>query len=146
MGKTFANLSCITNQVASGQGTLGRIVYQDTLYYNLDAALSRMEQVFSDIHNFGLFFQFNGTWQKQRKMEERQMMRCTGSAEAYEVFNDEVLAISQTLKRVEKAINKMKKKNVPKDDPRLADLLGQIESLEENLKQKVKDDKPVVSN
>lgn len=42
LGATIANITNITGQIASGQGTVGRLIYQDTLY---DSALTTVSNL-----------------------------------------------------------------------------------------------------
>ena len=131
---TLFNLRNITGQVAAGQGSLGKMLYSDDLYYVLSASLSRFEQVLSDIHNFGLFFQFDKGWQRNKRAQYREMQNYTGSTDFYNYFNEEISAISTSLERVGKAIEKMRGNKVNMENPRLTDLVKKIDSLEANLK------------
>lgn len=46
---TIANISEITGQIASGEGTVGKVIYDDSLHASATAALNNLEQAVKDI-------------------------------------------------------------------------------------------------
>lgn len=62
----FEDLSRITAQILTGEGSFGRFLFDECLYEETLAAMHSAHLVFEDVHRFGLFFQFNTTWQKER--------------------------------------------------------------------------------
>jgi phospholipid/cholesterol/gamma-HCH transport system substrate-binding protein len=111
------NLGAITAQVGCGQGSLGRLIYSDAFYFQLLSSLNRLEQVMSDLANYGLFYQFNSNWQRQKRY------RCLSSS--YEV-DQELQGVTRSLKKVEKAIGKM-------PHPEIEEVVKRMQALKENL-------------
>lgn len=47
--RTIANISDITTQISSGEGTVGKVIYDDTLHTSATAALTNLELAVKDI-------------------------------------------------------------------------------------------------
>lgn len=48
--RTIGNISEISDQIRSGQGTIGKVIYDDSLHRSANAALATVEQTVNDIH------------------------------------------------------------------------------------------------
>ena len=131
------NLDRITTNVARGRGTLGKIVEDNGLYLQLDNLMTKANTLFNDINQYGLLFQYNKEWQRNRVrlMSEANRIK---DPKAFQLYMDkEVDQINTTLERMtdlteqfnidELAHNKRFKK-------RFTELLQQINSLQTRVK------------
>ena len=49
LDSTISNLNNITNKLNQGEGTLGKLIYDDGLFKNLDNATKNLEELIEDI-------------------------------------------------------------------------------------------------
>ena len=49
MDSTISNLNKITNKLNQGEGTVGKLLYDDGLFKNLDNATKNLEELIEDI-------------------------------------------------------------------------------------------------
>lgn len=68
MAKGFDQLYEIGGQITQGEGTLGRLIYNDAFYHQLTDLMWRIDNLVSDINNYGLLFQYDKKWQRCRRM------------------------------------------------------------------------------
>lgn len=67
LGKTLDNVTKVTGDIANGQGTLGKLITQDDLYWQITNTMCRIETLINDINCYGLLFQYNKKWQRQQR-------------------------------------------------------------------------------
>lgn len=67
ISQAMLNLSLFAGQINSGQGSLGKIVYDDCFYYKINDTLCRFETLLNDISNYGLLFQYDKAWQREKR-------------------------------------------------------------------------------
>jgi len=60
------NMKSITRDIACGKGTLGKLVTDDEFYLDVSAILSKANMMMNDINQYGLLFQYNKSWQRNR--------------------------------------------------------------------------------
>jgi phospholipid/cholesterol/gamma-HCH transport system substrate-binding protein len=71
----------ITSQLASGEGTIGRLLSNDCFYLQLTDVMCKLDRLVNDINNFGLLFQYDRGWQRlqrERMLEERCSFQSLG--------------------------------------------------------------------
>jgi phospholipid/cholesterol/gamma-HCH transport system substrate-binding protein len=49
LDSTISNLNNLTNKLNQGEGTLGKLIYDDGLFKNLDNATKNLEELIEDI-------------------------------------------------------------------------------------------------
>ncbi len=139
LSKTVSNLYAITSQIATGTGTLGRLIYSDAFYLQLLSTLRRIETLSSDISNYGLLFQFSKKWQrnKYQRLQQEQTL-CNGS-DVCSYFNEEFGEINVSLSRIAMVMERLDCNLLQEDNAaiscRLKALLENIKNLEGELSQ-----------
>lgn len=61
-----ASIDRITKAIAAGRGTLGKMITEDGLYLQIDALFTKANTLFNDINHYGLLFQYNKEWKRNR--------------------------------------------------------------------------------
>lgn len=70
LGCSFDNLCQITGGLAGGDGTFGRLICDDSLACHFAATMTRFEILLSDLNKYGLLYQFNSAWKRERLCRE----------------------------------------------------------------------------
>lgn len=96
----FDTLSPCVQQIAGGEGTLGRLIYNHDIYLRMHSVLSRFEIFLSDINRFGLLYQFSGKWRRARDCREC-MNECStlDYQQKFSEINNSLNQISELLKK-----------------------------------------------
>ena len=140
-GQFFANLNQTMDDLASGKGTLGKLLTSDEMYLNLNAILSKGNTIMNDINHYGILFHLNKSWQRQR-LQKVTVMNSLNSPQSFKTyFQGEVDDINMAMSRLsmvlEKAENSEEKERIFKDnqfEKDFAELLRNVNNLAENLK------------
>ncbi len=61
-----ASIDTITQDIADGRGTLGKLVKDDDLYLRFTAIMSKADTMMNDINHYGILFHLNKQWQRSR--------------------------------------------------------------------------------
>ncbi len=145
MVKNFKHASCsiaeVSQDIANGRGTLGRLLKGDDLYLHFNAILSKMDTLMNDVNHYGILFHLNKSWQRQRLQRIVALNDIDTGAGFKDYFEDEVDNINTAMERISMLIDKMQT-TPDRDqilyDPRFrkdfAELLRQADELSENLK------------
>ena len=64
MGSGLEYFSSITEQIACGEGTIGRLVTSDCFFVQFTTVLSQMQTFLDTVNNYGLLYQFDRKWQR----------------------------------------------------------------------------------
>ena len=130
------SVNSITDDIAKGKGTIGKLVKGDDLYLRLTAIFSKANTLMNDINNYGLLFQYNKQWQRIRTKRASLIQALNTPKEFRDYFEREVDDINASLGRismlVEKAENEGEKESIVKSDcfkKDFATLLREIEGL-----------------
>lgn len=67
--QAFDRLAQSTEQLANGEGTLGRLIQDDEVYEETRELLEKATDVMETIDNYGLLFQLNKRWQREKERE-----------------------------------------------------------------------------
>lgn len=98
--QTFANLTKITNTIAAGKGSIGRLVESEDFYLKLTAILSKVNTLMNDVNQYGVLFHLNKGWQRMRQQKIQQMNQLT-SIEDFRIYlNRELDGVSASLARL----------------------------------------------
>lgn len=104
---TMDHLAVITENIAAGKGTLGKLVNDPTLYIRTLALIDRVNQLAYDLNHFGLLFHRNRLWkiEQSKRLEKMENLSTpTAFAEAFELDLDQVNeALDQVSKMVDQA-------------------------------------------
>lgn len=73
----------ITSQLNSGEGTLGRLLYNEGFYIQLTDVMCRLNRLVEDINNFGLLFQYDRGWQRLHRERMLEEACCSQSLDVY---------------------------------------------------------------
>lgn len=138
ISQTVGDLGNLSHKITHSEGTLGRLLNSDSFYLQLTALMCKFETLLSDINNYGLLFQYDKKWQRQRVAKMRQMeMLCT-SEDFTHFFNKEMCDICVTLDRVSKLLCEMECREVPIANEcfseSFSELIGRVEHLLMTLK------------
>ena len=76
LAASFDSIRQVGEQINSGQGTIGRMVTNDSLYCELKDLICKFDMLVRDINNYGLLFQFSRKWQRVRAVRLRQSRQC----------------------------------------------------------------------
>ncbi len=136
-----ASVDEITNTIASGKGTIGRLVNSDDLYLSMNAIMSKANTLMNDINHYGILFHLNKSWQRQRlqRITALNALDTPGGFKNY--FENEVDDINTAMSRLSMLISKAEtepEKDKILGDPKFlsdfAELLRQSEELSNNLR------------
>lgn len=135
------NVSVITQDIADGSGTLGKLVANDDLYLRVESILSKVNTLMNDLNHYGLLFQYNKTWQRQRTKRANLLTALDTPKEFRSYFESEIDAINTSLARIfnlmERVEESENKDAILESDPFKRDfsqLLREVESLSKTIK------------
>lgn len=79
--KAADQLEIFLRTVNEGNGSLSRILKDPSLYNDLSSTTKNADQVFADIHSYGLLFHLNRDWQRElyRKKSEQEGRKPPGN-------------------------------------------------------------------
>lgn len=98
--KSAKNLHLVTSEVRQGKGSLGPILMKDDLYLQIRSVLNKGETVMDDINHYGLLFQNDKRWQRQRARRVNLITRLSTPESFQNYFDDELNEISTSLARL----------------------------------------------
>ncbi|NDE82376.1 MAG: MCE family protein, partial [Chlamydiia bacterium] len=61
-----SNIDIITDDIATGKGTIGKLIKNDDMYLRMNALLSKMDTLMNDVNHYGVLFHLNKSWQRER--------------------------------------------------------------------------------
>lgn len=98
------NLVYITEQIASGKGTLGKLVNDPTLYLDAVGLIDRISTLVYDLNHYGLLFHRNPRW-KAHQRARIQAMDALKTPDAFQqAFKQEMSQINESLDKVSNMI------------------------------------------
>ncbi|NGX61787.1 MAG: hypothetical protein K940chlam9_01276 [Chlamydiae bacterium] len=134
----YSNLSSLVGKLNSGQGTLGRLLDNDALYLQLSSSLCKVETLLQDINHYGLLFQYNKQWQRNRTAKMSRLRSLSTPCDFYNYFDQEINELTVTFDRLGKTIDRLETFEAPLGNRCFAmsmgDLLARVEHLQATLK------------
>ena len=154
-GETFHNLGItmrnaknasfalehVMDNVARGNGTIGKLFADDDTYLRVTAILSKLDTVMNDVNHYGFLFNLNKEWQRTR-LKQATILNALNTPQNFrDYFNKEVDLINTSMSRlsmlVERAENspersKIFETNLFQKD--FAELMIRAQSLYDNLR------------
>ena len=135
------SFSVIGKDIASGKGTLGRLIQGDDLYLRVTAIMSKVNTLMNDINHYGILFHLNKSWQRQRAQRLTVLNALDNPQSFKNYFEDEVDDINTAMSRLSMLIDRAElspEKDAILSDEKFkddfAELLRQAEALSDNLR------------
>lgn len=146
--KTITDLSATIDtgkeifvKISSGEGSIGKILQREDVYFNVMALLNKAQTTMNDINHYGILFHLDKNWQRLRARRMNLLTKLCSAQEFSNFFNDEVDQITTALGRVEQVVYETSDidRNIVlyNDDnfkKAFAELLRRVGNLEESLK------------
>ncbi|MEL7431348.1 MAG: MlaD family protein [Chlamydiota bacterium] len=134
-------LNIAVQDVACGRGSLGKLITSDEFYLRLVSLLSKANTLMNDVNHYGVLFQYDKTWQRNRTKRANLLDQVCTPQEFRQYFSTEVDQINTALSRIsslmEKADCSEEKKRILSSHCFRQDfvqLLLDVEALFDNLK------------
>lgn len=135
------NFNTVTEDIAQGKGTIGKLVVSDDFYLRLTAVMSKIDTLMNDINHYGLLFNNNKSWQRLRA-QRMTAMNALNTPEGFKTyFETEVDDINTSMARLSMLIDKAERspeREVILSDEQFrkdfAELLRLADSLSDSLK------------
>lgn len=105
MDDTLGNVSQITSNIASGKGTLGKLINDPTLYLKALSMIDRVNQLIYDLNHFGLLFHRNRAWKELQQQRLNQIEELKSPDAFTQAFEQEMAQIEDSLKRVSEMVD-----------------------------------------
>ena len=99
-GDTLHHLEQISADLASGTGTLGRLISMDDLYLRLTSILGKGETLMNDINHYGLLFQYDKHWQRGRTKRANLLQSLKTPRDFRDYFEGELDIMTTSLSRL----------------------------------------------
>lgn len=133
------NLNQVSLNLADGKGSLGKLINSDNLYLQFQSLLNKGQTLVNDVNHYGLLFQYNKSWQRQRVKRATLLNALKTPKEFQAYFETEVDQIQTSLTRLGALMEKAKysKQKVVNNQEFQKDfkmLLSQIDTLSEEVK------------
>jgi len=135
------SVDLITQEIAEGKGTVGRLIKGDEMYLRFTAILSKVDTLMNDINHYGLLFHLNKSWQRLRTQRASLMNALKSPGEFRDFFEQEIDQINTSMSRLSELIQKADESSersqimdsVPfKRD--FSELLREVDELSDNLR------------
>ncbi len=131
------NVDHITGSIKDGKGTLGKIIEEDGLYLQVNALMAKANMLITDINQYGLLFQYNNQWQRNRAklMSETARIKDSKAFQAY--MDSQVNQINATLERMSLLTNRLSTEQLaesPKFQKKFRELMGQLDAIQNEIK------------
>jgi len=130
------NLSVISDKMAKGEGSLGRMLDEDSLYLRLENLLGKADTLMEDVNHYGLLFHTNRGWQRLRtqrmnKLTDSKSPKAIASILAYEI-ND----INTAMTRLQNLASNLEVDSKEKQDfaKVFLELQGRAKNLLDNIR------------
>jgi phospholipid/cholesterol/gamma-HCH transport system substrate-binding protein len=135
------NVKQIMTNLSNGNGTIGKLLYDDEAYLQVSSILSKANTLFNDINQYGILFNMNKQWQRTRVKQAAMIDSLKSPQQFQNYFESEVDLINTSMGRlsllIDKASNSQNRAQIlnnPIFKSEFADLLQQVEGLVNTLK------------
>jgi phospholipid/cholesterol/gamma-HCH transport system substrate-binding protein len=136
-----ANVDVITDDLATGRGTLGRLIKNDDMYLRFTAILSKVDTLMNDVNHYGVLFHLNKSWQRQR-LQQSTLITSLDTPEAFrDFFEKQIDDVNMAMSRLSMLIEKAKTNTGGQDllteegfRDDFAQLLRDVDGLSDNLR------------
>jgi phospholipid/cholesterol/gamma-HCH transport system substrate-binding protein len=137
--KTVSNsLSDVCQNIAAGEGTVGKLFKNDDFYLRMTAVMSKMDTLMNDVNHYGVLFHLNKGWQRTRAKRLTAMNALETPAAFKSYFETEIDQINTAMARISMLIDKSKAEEGTvleegKFKENFAELMRQVTEMSENL-------------
>lgn len=135
------NLNIITQDIADGKGSLGKLTKDDDFYLRMTGVMSKLNTTMNDINHYGLMFNLNKSWQRQRAQRVTALNALNSPDKFKRYFQDEVDEINTSMARISMLIDKAEqlpeKERISQNEQfrkDFAELLRLSDEMSDNLK------------
>lgn len=135
------NLNQLTHDLAFGKGTMGRLIARDDFYLHLTSLVSKAETLMNDINHYGILFQYDKSWQRNRTKKANLLKALETPKEFKTYFEGEIDAITTSLGRLSELLERAEhtdaKSKIAENDhfkKQFAVLLRSAQSLTDSIK------------
>jgi phospholipid/cholesterol/gamma-HCH transport system substrate-binding protein len=104
--QTLRNLNQISKDIASGSGTVGRMIAGDDFYLRLTSLLTKGETLMNDINHYGFLFQYDKSWQRSRTKKANFLKALNTPQEFRTYFEGEIDTMTTSLGRLTELIGR----------------------------------------
>ncbi len=101
-----AQVNSITSRISNGDGSIGRLLFDDDFYLRTTSVVSKAETIMDDITHYGILFHLDKGWQRMRARRLNLLQKLCTPQEFRNFFNDEINQISTSLSRVSMILDK----------------------------------------
>ncbi len=136
-----SNVSQTTSSIATGKGTLGKLIEQDDMYMQVTSLFTKADTMMNDINHYGILFHLNKTWQRDRLQQITLLNSLDTPSSFKEYFEQEVqdvnLAMSRLSLLLEKAEKNPQKEVIFKNgqfSKDFAEFLREVDALAKNVR------------
>ncbi len=137
---TSSSLDKICQDIATGQGTVGKLVQGDDMYLRMTAIMSKADTLMNDVNHYGVLFHLNKGWQRTRTKRIAQLEALESPVAFKDYFQSEIDQINTSMARISMLVEKAKEddKTAVLESPtfrdNLAELLRQVDEMSDNLR------------
>lgn len=94
------NIKSITQDLAEGKGTLGRLIHEDDLYIRFNGLITKLDIVLEDVNQYGLLFHSNKAWQRTRLKRINELYALDTPQGFQTYFEGEIKNINLSMERL----------------------------------------------
>jgi phospholipid/cholesterol/gamma-HCH transport system substrate-binding protein len=128
------NIAQITETIASGKGSIGKLIESDDFYLHVVSMMSKVDTLLNDVNHYGVLFHLNKGWQRTRMQRASTLESLNSPQEFKRYLNQEVDTVSTALARIEllleKASDKGSKEKILKSDVFKRDFVQLMQSVQ----------------
>jgi len=135
------NINVITQDLADGSGTIGKLIKSDDLYLRVTGIMSKVNTLMNDLNHYGLLFQYDKHWQRSRTKRANILEALDTPKEFRNYFEKEMDTMTTSLARLDMLMQKAEtpgeRKEILSSEAFKKDfstLLRQVKGLSESLK------------
>jgi phospholipid/cholesterol/gamma-HCH transport system substrate-binding protein len=143
-GPTIANLKNVSGSLdnvcqnmAEGQGTLGRLFKDEDFYLRMTAVMSKMDTLMNDVNHYGVLFHLNKNWQRTRTKKISHLNALDTPASFKNYFQKEIDLINTSMARLSMVIDKSQEFDGVQESANFkenfAELMRQVTEMSNNL-------------
>ena len=143
-GPTIANLKNVSGSLdnvcqnmAEGQGTLGRLFKDEDFYLRMTAVMSKMDTLMNDVNHYGVLFHLNKNWQRTRTKKISHLNALDTPVSFKNYFQKEIDLINTSMARLSMVIDKSQEFDGVQESANFkenfAELMRQVTEMSNNL-------------
>jgi phospholipid/cholesterol/gamma-HCH transport system substrate-binding protein len=135
------SIEVITQDIADGKGTIGKLLKSEDLYLRFTAIMSKVDMLMNDINQYGMLFHLNKSWQRTH-LKQVNLMNSLNTPDSFKsYFEKEVDQVNTSMERIsmllDRAEQSPEKEQILQNDifkKDFAELLRKADELADNLR------------